>query len=762
MQAIKAKINSIRPYNNGWAILNCIQGTKQFRATGTLLHEPDSLKGVVCTMEGDWETHPTYGDAFKFTSVTPDGSEMFFFLTRIVKVGEKPAQAMVEKFSDTELTEIMETPARHRELLKVKGVGEARLGKITESWEKYRHVKQLSDFLTPYGLTPNLVMRVYSHFGDNAVTTIRDNPYMLVRVSGLGFKKADDVALRLGTKAHDPFRLSACIEYVMSSYADDDGHTLVDPKTVVDKAKLELDCETGAVDATEIAAELDKKCGRGDLVVLENSVALARHYTTEKKLLERLQSRLLLPPMPILPPAEVETFITAMEREMGIKGFSQEQADAIRLVAAGHRTIAVKGLAGSGKSSLSKALIKMLVKRFSPEQVLCVALSGIASDRIRKTSGFKASTIHTALKWQGKEFTHNAENPLDYKVVVVDESSMIHSSLMRQIIDAVDRDAVLILMGDTGQLPPIGAGDPFRDIIESGLVPVANLTKIFRQSEDSVLTTFAAEIRKGLVPSGYLQPSGFKDFQFVERNLPGNYFRLSDKEKAPLRDKNSAEILAFMEEKLIAIKPYIRDIIGDIQLISPMRKGPLGTEALNALAQRIFNPGEPEGQMIASGAVVFKPGDKVVHTQNKDIRTVQGSTLDDWRQGSSASEAKRVFNGSIGVIIGADTEAKELLVAYPEGFIARYDSLLIATGLLELAFALTVHKLQGSQARFILIPVSSSHAMMLTAQLMYTAITRAVSKALLVGQKFMFERACKSLSDSRRYTVLEHLCQRAN
>lgn len=757
MQTLKAKVNSCKgPYNNGWAVLNCIQGTKMFKATGTLLHEPDSLKGVVCSLEGDWET-TKYGDSFKFVSIQPEGSEMFFFLSRIVRVGEKPAQAMVEMFDDKVLTDIMETPARHRELLKVKGIGESRLGKITESWEKYRHVKQLSDFLTPYGLTPNLVMRVYSHFGDNSVGIIRDNPFRLTHVAGIGFKKADDVALRLGTKIHDPFRLSACIEYIMSTMADDDGHTLVDPTSVVERAGKELECEAGKVEDQEIMAELKQKCGRGDLVVLDAQVALARHYTTEKKILEHLHARLRVPPTPILPPNETEAFIKMMEQDMGFP-FSDEQASAIRLVAAGHRTIAVRGYAGSGKSTISKALIKMLLKRFSPDDVCCMALSGIASDRVRKTSGFNAYTIHTTLKWKGKEFEHNADNPLSFKVVLVDECSMIHSSLMRQVIESVDRNAVIILLGDTGQLPPIGAGDPFRDIIESGLIPVATLTKIYRQSEDSVLTYFAAQIRQGLVPAGY-RAEGYKDFQFVERNLPGNYFKLTDKEKIPYREENAKEILAFMEGKLRGIKPYIRDIIGDIQIISPMRKGSLGTEVLNALAQQVFNPDTYEGQMVTVGSVTLKPGDKVCHTQNKDMKCVKGRTMADWQNGHLNSETKRVYNGSIGVIIGGDSETRELLVAYPEGIIAKYESIALSAGILELAYCLTVHKLQGSQTKYVLMPISSSHAMMLTAQLLYTAITRAMMKCLVVGQKYIFERACKSLSDTRRYTVMQRLCQ---
>jgi len=445
-----------------------------------------------------------------------------------------------------------------------------------------------------------------------------------------------------------------------------------------------------------------------------------------------------------------------MQREMKII-FSEEQAAAIRLIAAGNRTIAVTGFAGTGKSTLSKALINLLLSKYDSEEVCCMALSGIASDRIRKTSGFKAATIHTTLGWKGNEFEHGADNLLGYRVVLLDESSMVNSSIMRRVIESVDRDAVLILMGDPGQLPPIGAGDPFRNIIESGIIPVARLTKIYRQSEDSVLTMFANDIRQGLVPQGYQAGGGFRDFQFVERNMPGNYFRLPDKEKIPLREENAKEILLFIENKMRAIAPHIEDPITDFQLLSPMRRGPLGIEVLNQLAQKVFNPGDHGGRVVHASGVTFKPGDKVVHVANKDMKVVQGRTLEQYHANSWVKDTRRVFNGSVGIVIDVEPETKEVLVAYPEGYIAEYDSILLGAGVLELAYALTVHKSQGSEFKWVLLPISSAHAIMLTAQWLYTAVTRAKQKVLLVGQKYMFERACKSLSDTQRTTVLERL-----
>lgn len=761
MTKLKAKIISVKIFENNWALLSCEQGGSPFRANGTILYDADAITGVVCSLEGEWENHPRYGAAFKVMSLAPDGSEMFFFLSRVVKVGEKIAHALVSSYSDDELTEIMEDTNRHNELLYVKGIGSAKLGKIAESWIKYRHVKLLSDLLTPYGLTPNLVMRVFNHFGDTSVDVVRTNVYRLCEVNGIGFKRADDVALRLGVKPHDPLRLTACLIYVMSNFAEDQGNTLVSSGAVVSGVVKELDCEQGRVSTQEVESALSQLEGCGEVIRMGDEIALAKYYWIEKKIFGLIKKRVSTPPFQILSPEETEKYILRAQQEMDIV-FSPEQAEAIRMVAAGHRTIGIAGLAGSGKSTLSKALINLLLERFDAKDVCCMALSGIAADRIRKLSGFNAQTIHSALGWKGTEFEFGSDKQLGYQVVVVDESSMINSALMLRVLEAVDRDACIIFAGDPGQLPPIGSGDVFRNLLDDNLVPSARLTKIYRQSSDSVLTVFASQIRQGVVPDGYLHAGGFKDFQFIEKNLPKHYFTLSDKDKDPLRTENTNEIIAFISNKLKSIMPYLQDPIGDFQILSPMKKGPLGTDALNVLAQQILNPDVPVNDTMTVGGGVFKVGDKVIHNQNKEIQVVAGYTFEDMVEAlDSVTEiqTRRVFNGSLGMIVAVDKQSRELWVAYPEGFIAHYDSLMLSGGMLSLAYALTTHRVQGSEFKFVLLPMSTVHAMMLTAQLAYTSITRAKQKCLVVGQKFMFERCIKSLAETSRTTVLSRLAE---
>ncbi|QOX81071.1 AAA family ATPase (plasmid) [Trichlorobacter lovleyi] len=684
---------------------------------------------------------------------------MFFFLSRVVKVGEKVAQELVAVYSDDELTAIMEDRRRHAELLKIKGVGEARLEKIAQSWSKYRHVKLLSDLLAPYGITANLVMRVYNHFGDPSVDVIRSNVYRLCEVRGIGFRRADEVALHLGVKPHDPLRIGAALQYVLETLAEDQGTTLVTAETAVSVAVKELDCEHGRVMTGEVADVLAQLEARGDVVRYDESVALAKYNFIEKKIYTILKKRASMPPFRILSPEKTEAYIAKAQQEMRIV-FSPEQAEAIRMVAAGHRTIGIAGLAGSGKSTLSKALINLLLERFNADDVCCMALSGIAADRIRKLSGFNAQTIHSALGWKGTEFEFGADKQLGYQVVVVDESSMINSPLMLRVLEAVDRDACLIFAGDPGQLPPIGSGDVFRNMLDSELIPAARLTKIYRQSENSVLAMFASDIRNGIVPEGYRDRSDYHDFGFVEKNLPSKYFSLPDEEKQPLRDKNTAEILDYVSAKLRAVAPFLRDPIGDLQILSPIKKGPLGTAALNDLAQRILNPDVPKEETLLIGGTLFQVGDKVIHNQNKDIEVLPGWTVDDLAKGLDGQQepnTRRVFNGSLGMVLAIDIQNREIWVAYPEGFIARYDALMLMGGILSLAYALTTHRVQGSEFRLVILPISSVHTMMLTAPWLYTAITRARQKCLVVGQKFMFERCIRSLSETARTTVLSRL-----
>ena len=375
MQTIKAKITNVRVFNNNWAILNCAKGITTFRATGTLLIEADALNGVVCQLEGEWESHPRFGQSFKFSNIKVSGSEMFFFLDKIVHVGTVAAQAMVDTYGDGGLTEIMEDPSRHNELLKVKGIGEKRMAKVVASWQQYRHIKILSDYLTPYGVSANLVLRVYTKFEEKAIKLIKENPFCLTSVKGIGFRKADLVALRLGMPPRDPQRLAAAICFVMEESAENNGNTLVSPISIVAATLKELAPQEGVTDDKDLVSEADIKTVMAELteserlVTLGDSIALSKHFKTEQRILEAIEWRGTMQPSLLMTPAATESFIQKMQKDMNIV-FSAEQADSLRMVSKGHRTVAVTGYAGVGKSTLSKAIITMLLTKYKEEDDL--------------------------------------------------------------------------------------------------------------------------------------------------------------------------------------------------------------------------------------------------------------------------------------------------------------------------------------------------------------------------------------------------------
>ncbi|MDO3380431.1 SF1B family DNA helicase RecD2 [Geoalkalibacter halelectricus] len=759
---IKAKILTARRYNNNFAVLRCQQGNAPVSAVGVLPLE-GVLDGTVVSLTGRWDTHPTFGRQFRFDHLKVEGSELFFFLTRIVRgVGEKLARRLIEHYGEDTLLHILEHEPQT--LTEFKGIKQGKLAKISASWKKYRPLKELSDALTPYGVTPGMVTRIFNHLGEDALSIIRGNPYNLTRVPGVGFKKADEVALNLGIEAHSEFRIDACIEYVLSNMADGEGNTLCSPEKILEAALKELNgpASNGSRNVTpsEVQNRLEALENQEKLYRLDNQLCHARYYNTEGEILHSIAKRASLDPTPLISGEALEEFIHTMERELQIPGFSDEQRQAIELVAQGHRTLVITGYAGTGKSTISRALLRLLAKAYGEEGICCMALSGIAADRIRKTSGFPSATIHTTLAWKGDRFEHDKDNPLPYRVVLLDESSMVNSSLFRRILDAVPQDAILILLGDPAQLPPIGAGDVFADLVEANLLPMAQLTKIYRQSDDSVLVYFANQVRQGLVPEGY-QRSGYLDFEFMNVPLPGGYFRFPDKEKEAARQSNTQAILSALEAKVRAVsKLPVDNPVTDFQILSPMRKGPLGTAALNLLAQSILNPGDCEGRAVEAAGVVFKKGDKVVHTSNKDMPTKR---THDWEYDggfTGEEDTRRIFNGSVGIILDADPDEGEVVVGYPGSIAVLYETQQLGD-ILEHAYALSVHKAQGSEYQRVILPVSSLHSIMLNAKWLYTALTRAKTKIVVIGQDNTFARTCKSLVKTRRRTVIQGLLKEA-
>ncbi len=745
----------------GYCVLS-LDGGKlgAFTATGSAMFSADP-SGMAFIFKGAWSAHPRFGRQFVFSSCEPEGGDLYYFLAKVVKgLGEVLAKEVIQHFGE-HTAHIIETAPE--KLLDVKGIGKKRLEKVVASWHKYGPLRQLSALLVPCGVSTGTIVHIFNCFGDQAYHRVKSNPYSLTEIPGVGFKRADKIAMAMGIPADSVDRIRECVKYVLSRQADDSGDTIMPEKDLLTTVLDETSGDDGqyTVSTGQAIAVVSDMKNVGDLAVHPGGLALKVFHKIETKIKGLLEDRLAMPPMPLMSPDELAAAICGIERDMGIT-LSQEQRMAVELAARGERTIVVCGYAGTGKTTVSRVILELFARVHGREQIACMALSGVAADRVRKVSGFKGNTIHTTLGFANGEFVHGPHNPLPYKVVLLDESSMVNSWLFMKVISALGRDTVFVMLGDPAQLPPIGAGDPFNDIIENGLCLVAKLTRIYRQKADSVLVEFANEIRKGVVPQGY-QAGGYADFRFTDMSVPG-WFQLRNRctkqQLDEIKNQNEDEIVKFIQSECLRIMESSSDldVLNDFQVLSPMRKGALGTENLNRVIQQTVNPRNNRLAEMERLGVTFRELDKVIHLQNKDMQVV---SLDDYMAGDAGGfpETRRAFNGSVGQIVRVDRENEEVHVMYPSlNLVVCYDYLQMKD-IVDLAWCLTVHKSQGNEYGECIIPVTTGAFIMMTNKLLYTAMTRAKRRASLVGQAYMFEKACKTLDEKKRKTVLQELCQ---
>jgi len=721
-----------------------------------------SVVGAEFEFHGSWQMSK-YGRQFDFDSYKLLGSELLFFLSKVVKgLGEKLAQELIDRYGEKELVDILDN--RPEELLKVKGIKEKRLAIITKSWKKHRSLRALAVYLGGRAkITPNLLVRIYNYFGDESLEVIKENPYRLTEIRGIGFKTADKIALELGVMFDSPWRIKAAINHLLVEAAEQDGHCYLFKNELISKLKELLSTEEQEIDQGRLEGVLKKMLLAGELSIGEGDrIGLSSYRFMEEWLRDFFMQRSSESRRKTLSQQEADSFIAAYEDRCGVE-FSQEQREIIRKIATEPGMVfGLAGYAGTGKTTVCKAILDLIIKYYAkPQEVVCCAFTGMASSRLRKATGYDAFTIHALLKYKGdNHFEHGPDNPLPHKVVLLDEASMVNLSLFYRLAKALKPSTLFILVGDPAQLPPIGAGNVFSDLLETGLLPSVHLKKIFRQREDSRLTVFANEIRKGKVPEG-VEEQGWHDFSFerVERH---NIFALKRQKKS------ESELRRYREENNEAIKRRILQLARDyskvlshpsweFQVLTPMRIGQLGTEVLNSELQAILN--KTKGESVRRAGFEFREGDKVVHLQNRDMETMDWSSFAaTGKKRFEHQDTRRVFNGSVGLIARIDKDLEQFYVVYPERIVVAYDFDHIGD-IIELAYALTVHKAQGSQYRVVAIPLSNSHYIMLNNKWFYTAITRAEEKVYVVGQGFALKRACQNVEGVQRLTWLKALCE---
>lgn len=713
--------------------------------------EIEKIVGEEVILKGNWITHKKYGVQFEFDTLELKEAEIFFFLTKIVKgVGKKFAHELLQKYTEEQLVEILND--RPDELLDFKGIKEKKLQTIVSSWQKFKHLRELGSFLAKFGVTSNLITKIYSSLGEveNLIEKIKENPYILINIKGIGFKRADEIAKSLGIDPRSEFRIMACLNYTLREYCDNNGNSSIEKFHLY---KLLDDSLRFNNEESLYEQAISKMLVDEDIFVTsENRYALSMLYYAEKRILDFFTRRKDEKNKKII--ATFDDYLIKKQESLGFE-LSTEQKKAVELINNGDKTLFLIGYAGTGKSTSSRAILELLEETMSYDDIMTIALSGIASQRISDTTGYNSSTIQSLL------MKHKEKDFFPYKAILLDEASMVNSVTFYQIISKIDDDTIFIIVGDDGQLPAIGAGNVLADAIKFELAPICKLTKIYRQNENQAIAVIANDIRKGEIPA---YKEEYEDFKFIDVSISNYYSQknsVSSNDFADLRGENSEYILnnilnvsaGYIELYYDFIKKKkISKALILFQVITPMKAGILGVENLNIQLQKLFN--HTKGKAFSSKLYEYKLTDKVIHIKNENMRA---QTMSMYKSGSSDFLERRVYNGQLGLIIKLDFEEEKCIVLYPNDDMVVFYDFENVYSLLSLAYCLTIHKTQGMEYENALIPMSFSHYIMHNTKLLYTAITRAKRMCFIVGEEEAFKSACKKLEITIRESVINDL-----
>ncbi len=712
--------------NNGYtiALVENEEAMLQFTAVG-YLHNPG--KGREYSFTGRWKTHRIYGEQFVFetyTELIPESEEGIraFLSSGIMKgIGKKTAAALVEAFADDTLRIIEEEPDR---LTSVPGIGDHKAAVISEAFKRHREFAGITLYLQPFGISPSYGLKLYKIYGKDTVKVIEENPYQLIdEVAGIGFKRADKIAAGLGFAPGDIRRIKSGIKYVLGMHAGE-GDSFVPKKLLCEEAGELMD-----ISAEEVFEAVVTMAFEGDVQV-ENLqgrevVYLIPYFLAEQKVCRKLMELEGASLKPLK--GALEELLAMAEGQSGI-ALSDTQKAGVKL-AAENGVAVITGGPGTGKTTIIDTIVNIFER--SGLVTVIAAPTGRAAKRITETSGYEASTIHRLLEYyysEGEEtmrFGVNGENPLKADVVIIDEASMVDILLMKALLEAIPGGARLILVGDADQLPSVGAGNVLRDILDSEIIPSMKLTEIFRQAQESLIVVNAHRINKGEYP--YCNEKD-KDFFLVQR-------------------KTEKEMLETIKDLCIRRLPARYgeiDPVKDLQVLSPVRRGLIGSINLNGELQKLLNPPVSGLEERKHGDRIFRCGDKVMQIKNNYQLS--------WRKSDDFTEGQGVFNGDCGFIHSIDNEFGEITVLYEDSKYVIYDSSNLDE--LELAYAMTVHKSQGSEFPVIIMPVSWFPPMLATRNLLYTAVTRAKEMVILVGSEGKMRAMVDNNSITERYSGL--------
>ena len=716
-----------RNNDNGYTVFQLISGEEELTCVGSF---SVLAEGEFVQVSGAMKEHPLYGEQLqveRYEVLAPEDEtamERYLGSGAVKGIGAALAARIVRRFKKDTFRIIEEEPER---LAEVKGISERRAMEIAEQLEDKKELRQAMMFLTRYGISMSLAVKIYQKYGPGTYQVVQENPYRLAdEISGIGFKAADEIAGRIGIHTNSDYRIRSGLLYVLLQAAGE-GHTCL-PKEILLRRAVEL----LRVEEEEIHVQILNLCMDQKLVIKEREqrtlVFYSRYYYME------LNTARMLHDLNLEGEMEEEQILDKLKRveEHSLIQLDEMQRQAV-VESVKNGLLIITGGPGTGKTTTINAIIRY----FETEEmeIRLAAPTGRAAKRMTEATGYEALTIHRLLELSGgpaegqngAAFERNEENPLEADVIIIDEMSMVDIFLMHSLLRAVSAGTRLILVGDINQLPSVGPGCVLKDMIRSEKYHVVMLTKIFRQAAQSDIIVNAHKINRG-EPVELNNKS--RDFFFLKRQDPNIIIRV---------------LLALIQEKL---PPYVHAKPYDIQVLTPMRKGALGVERLNEILQRYLNP--PSGDKTEKERLrgLFREGDKVMQIKNNYQIEWEARN----RYGIAVDKGTGIFNGDMGVIKCIDLTAETVEVLFDEYRTVVYEFSQLDE--LELSYAVTIHKSQGSEYPAVVIPLLTGPHMLMNRNLLYTAVTRARSCVTLVGSKETFSRMIANASEQARHSGL--------
>ena len=727
-----------RNEDNGYTVM-VLKGVKdedELTCVGTF---PVITQGASIEAEGSFIQHPVYGKQFQAVRLTEKMPEDAMAMERylgsgaIKGIGAALAGRIVRHFGSDTLRIVEEEPER---LAEIKGISEKKAHEIAIQIAEKSEMRKVMMFLQKYGISLNLGAKIYQKYGDSVYSVLQENPYRLADdISGVGFKIADEIAYRIGIHTDSDYRIKSGLSYTLLQ-AGGEGHVYLPKEELFKRAEQLLGVDASYMEKHLVDLSMERKIiqkeEKGQVLVY-----LAQYYYLE------LNTARMLRELDIDCPEDeerVERRISQIQKETGTV-LDEMQEKAVK-EAAGHGLLVLTGGPGTGKTTTINAIIRFFESEGA--ELRLAAPTGRAAKRMTEATGYEAQTIHRMLELTGMpeddregqpvHFERNAENPMEADVIIIDEMSMVDIHLMHSLLMAVTAGTRLILVGDENQLPSVGPGNVLRDIIRSGQFPVVELKKIFRQASESDIVVNAHKIHRG---EQVEINNKSRDFFFLKRYDADIIIRV---------------VIALIQEKLpkyVEAKPF------EIQVLTPMRKGLLGVERLNQILQRYLNPPDPSKKEKEIGQGLFREGDKVMQIRNNyqlewEVRGRYGIPVD---------KGVGVFNGDTGIIRMINEFAELAEVEFEDGRYAQYTFKQLDE--LELAYAVTIHKSQGSEYPAVIIPILSGPRMLMNRNLLYTAVTRARKCVTVVGSEETFREMINNEKQQRRYSSLDRRIQEA-